>query len=343
MDDINLSKFELRTDLVMESIVDKEIEKVTNTFDDIVVNEIIISKNQESDIGKKAGIYSTIYFEDITDYENKEKVIKVFTMELKKVLKKLKINENDEGLIIGLGNDKSTPDALGPKTIGDILVTKHIFTLTPNEIEEGFRCVSALNPGVMGSTGIETSDIIRSVSDKIKPKFLIIIDALLAGSIERVNKTIQISTAGIHPGSGVGNYRVEISEQTMEIPVIAIGVPTVVDAATIVSDTIEFMMKNFSYQMNNEKTDKLVPFKNLNYIKRGNKETLNKEQRKKYIGVLGELEEHEIKQLIYEVLLPINYNLIVTPKEVDFLIDKLSNILSIGINQALHKKYEINM
>ena len=135
-------------------------------------------------------------------------------------------------IIIGLGNEKSTPDSLGPLSINDIIVTNHLFSLGIN-VEDGFRVVSAFNPGVMGQTGIETSDIIYALIKEIKPDFVIVVDALKASNVDRVNKTIQITDAGINPGSGIGNTRKEISKDVLNIPVFAVGVPTVVDLSLI--------------------------------------------------------------------------------------------------------------
>ena len=145
-----------------------------------------------------------------------------------------------------------------------------------------------------------------------------------------------MTDAGIHPGSGIGNNRKEISKETLDIPVIAIGVPTVVDAVTIVSDTINYMHKHFTYMKNNiNKTNKLIPINKINYLKEQIDVTI--EDKKNLLGIIGNLNESEIKQLIYEVLSPIGYNLMVTPKEINFVIDKLSDVIGNGINRALHK------
>ena len=199
--------------------------------------------------------------------------------------------------------------------------------------------MSAINPGVMGTTGIETSDIIASIIDKIKPDFVIVIDALASQSIERVNKTIQMTDTGIHPGSGVGNSRKEISKEVLGIPVIAIGVPTTVDAVTIVSDTINYMYKHFSYTKENinNPSNKLM-ISSPNYLKKNIR--INKKDKSKLLGMIGNLDEQETRQLIYEVLSPVGYNLMVTPKEIDFLIDKLSYIIGEGINKSLHKNID---
>ena len=197
--------------------------------------------NEKNSLGKKRGNYITIEFNDITDTQNRKYVEEVLIDEIKKMLKKMNIKENDSCLIVGLGNEKSTPDSLGPLTINNIIVTNHLYLL--NQLDSSFRRVSALNPGVMGQTGIDTSDIILSVVNSLKPDFIITIDALASQSIERVNKTIQITDTGISPGSGVGNKRKELSIHRIGLPVIAIGVPTIVDAVTITSEAIDYILK----------------------------------------------------------------------------------------------------
>ena len=332
---IDLKNYQIRTDLAIEATSNINIlNKKEYSIDNIKVTNIYLDKESSNIINKKIGNYTTIEFDDITDYKMKEKVKKIFSNELKKMLTKLKISKEASCLVLGLGNISSTPDSLGPQSINNILVTRHLFNLT--KVEEGFRNVSAISPGVTGNTGIETSDIILGIIDKIKPDFVIVIDALASQSVERVNKTIQMTDTGIHPGSGIGNNRKVISKETLNIPVIAIGIPTVVDAVTIVSDTINYMQKHFSYMKNNiKKTNKFIPLSQINYL-RENIE-INKEDKKNLFGMIGNLEDIEIKQLIYEVLIPIGYNLMVTPKEFDFVIDKLSDIIGNGINCALHK------
>lgn len=334
MNRINLNKYNIRTDLILESLNSKEY-LTTEKNDNITISRVIVDKENKDIIEKKEGSYITIEFLDITNYEDREKVGKCLENEIKKILEINNINSNDEGLIIGLGNNKSTADALGPKTIENILVTRHLFLLNVN-VKKGMRKVSAMIPGVMGNTGIETTDIIVSVIDKIKPKFIIVIDSLCASSVERLNKTIQISDAGIHPGSGVGNHRKEISKDTLGIPVIAIGVPTVVDASTIVNDTINYLFMHLSYLKNNYEENKLIVKRFGNYLDKIKNGNLTDEEKELIGGMIGELTNEEKKRLIDEVLESVNYNLIVTPKEIDFLIDKLSNLLSSSINNALH-------
>lgn len=330
---VDLSKYQIRTDLAIESIKDiKNISK-EKIEENIKITNVVVDDKVSSLINKKKGNYITIEFDDVTDSSNYEKVKKVFVRELNNLLNLLKIDKKASCLIIGLGNSKSTPDSLGPLTINNIIVTNHLFEL--DELSDEYRRVSVLVPGVMGQTGLETSDVISSIVDKFKPDFIILIDALASQSIERVNKTIQMTDTGIHPGSGIGNSRKEISYETLKIPCIAIGVPTVVDAITIVSDTINYMHKHYTYsKLNiNNPLNKLMAY-SPNYLKENI--TLNKKDKETLLGIVGTLEENEVKQLLFEVLTPIGFNLMVTPKEVDFLVEKLSLIIGNGINKALH-------
>ena len=333
---IDLSNYKIRTDLAIEAIDNKKIKGITSKEiieEGIKVTEVMIDEEASQIINKKKGNYITIEFEDVTDYENGKKVEKKFSSELTKLINKLNIDKEASCLIVGLGNSKSTPDSLGPLVINNVLVTNHLFEL--EEVTDGYRRVSVLVPGVMGQTGLETSEVISSLVDKFKPDFLIAIDALASQSIERVNKTIQMTDTGIHPGSGIGNSRKEISYETLKIPCIAIGVPTVVDAITIVSDTINYMHKHYTYsKLNiNNPLNKLMAY-SPNYLKENI--TLNKKDKETLLGIVGTLEENEVKQLLFEVLTPIGFNLMVTPKEVDFLVEKLSLIIGNGINKALH-------
>lgn len=325
---IDMKKYEVRTDLAIELISDTTSKK----YGDIKITNINLNEKDGKKINKKPGNYITIEFEDITDHDNSQQIKKLFAKELKKLLKN--INKESTCLVVGLGNEKTTPDALGPKTVKDVLVTNHLYVY--GNLEKGFRRVWAVSPGVMGQTGIETSDLIKAIADKIKPDFIITIDALASSSIERVNKTIQMTDAGINPGSGVGNKRKEISKDTIGIPVIAIGVPTVVDAASIVSDTINYMYKHFAYTKETYKNPEEKLKINVNYLKKDI--NIGEIDKKNLFGIVGNLTDTEVKSLINEILNPIGYNLMVTPKEEDFIIEKLSTVISHGINIALHEK-----
>lgn len=336
-----MSCYQIRTDLILDLIknyenIDGVIEK-TYVEDDVYVSNIEVLDEACKIIDKKAGYYTTIYFDDVSDSSNRENVKKIFSRELKKILDLENIKDDDSCLVIGLGNEKVTPDSLGPKTIDNIIVTKHIYDLTKS-LEDGYRITSKLAPGVMGDNGIETSVIISSLIQSVKPDFIIVVDALASDYIGRVAKTIQISTTGICPGSGIGNKRQEISKEIFNIPVISIGVPMVVDAVTIVFDTFNFMTKHFSYNINNKDDvkNKLIPSYRRNYLK-DNNIPLSKEETTYFLGAFGNLSDFEKKALIYDVLTPIGYNFMVTLKEVDFNILQLSEVLSYGINNSLHK------
>ena len=279
-------------------------------------------------------IYITIEFDDVTDFNNSKEVEKVFIEEIKNMLLVHNIKKDDSCMIVGLGNEKSTPDSLGPKSVNNIIVTNHFFDMGLN-VEEGFRVVSAFNPGVMGQTGMETSNVVYAIAKELKPDFIIVIDALKASNVNRVNKTIQITDAGINPGSGIGNTRKEISENILNIPVFAIGIPTVVDTVTIVTDTFSYL-ENYFYHMKNN-IDK--PKEKLKIVRTNiDKGNLTNNEKQNLFGMLGTLSKEEFRSLIGEAINPIGYNMIVTPKEVDFVIDKLSKLVSSGINNALHEK-----
>lgn len=322
MGNIDLSKYHLRTDLIIEN------EEVIHQKENIDGIEITSSYQN--------GNYITISFDDITNYESREKVGKVVENLLKEILVKNDIREEDECLIIGLGNIKSTPDSLGVKVVNDILITKHLFKY--GSVKDGIRKVSSFTPGVMANTGLESSNIIKAIIKEEKPKFIIVIDALASLSIDRINKTIQITDTGIHPGSGIGNNRKEISEKTIGIPVIAIGVPTVVSSTTIVYDTIEYLFKHISYIKENENLNKLTFTKSKNYKDKIKDKKLTEEEQNTLLGLFGTLNNLEKRSLIKEVLTDIDLDLIVTPSEIDFLIDKLSNLIASAINNSLHKE-----
>lgn len=337
MHEIDLKKYNVRSDLVVDFIQTnhkKGIDCKEENYDKVSVLDIALSKDNE--LSKKEGRYITISFEDVTDTSNRKDVQNILVKKLKGLLSDKGLLEK-KCLVVGLGNGDSTPDSLGPKVASEVLVTRYLFELENVEVEKGYSCVSSIIPGVIGTTGIESSDIVLGIVEKIKPDFIIAIDALASSSIDRINKTIQITDTGIHPGSGVGNKRKELSESTLNIPVIAIGIPTVIDGVTIVSDTIKYMLKQFSYnkEASTKNSNKLVPITNRNYLEHDKE--LTPTEKKEVLGLVGSLTEEEMKSLIFEVLTPIGYNLMVTVKEVDFITENLAKVLVYGINHSLHK------
>ena len=333
--EINLSNIDIHTDLAID-VIDKissldGVRQVIKNVDGVSITDVKLEK--KNSLNKKEGNYITIEFDDVTDSTNYNKVKDVVKMELSSLLDKMNIKDSDTCLFIGLGNAKSTPDSLGPKVSKDIIVTKHIYDL--GDLDSKYRVVSVISPGVSANTGIETSDIVDSIVKKIRPNFIIAVDALASGSIDRVNKTIQMTDTGIHPGSGIGNARKEISKSTIGIPVIAIGVPTVVDASVIVADTINYMYKHYAFNKEYSKNPKSkLTFNNVNYLNKNI--VINTKDKEDLFGLIGKLNSDEVKILINEVLNPIGYNLMVTPKEIDFVIDRLSTLISCSVNETLH-------
>jgi len=259
-------------------------------------------------MGKPSGSYITVEARGLksADADLKDNVSKVLAKELVKLLPK---KENIKTLVVGLGNWDVTPDALGPQVVSKILVTRHLFEMYNKTEDPSMTAVSAISPGVMGTTGIETGDIIKGIVDKSKPDLLVAVDALASRKMERVSTTIQISTTGISPGSGVGNKRKELSEKTLGIPVIAIGVPTVVDAATMTNDTINMVISGLK-----------------NHSEEGSQ----------FYNMLSGMEDQEKYSLIKEVLEPYGANVIVTTKEIDKIITDISQVIANAINISLH-------
>lgn len=331
--EIDLSKYNLRTDLIIDevnSIKKDYIEIKECDKDGIIINKTKVKEDNEV---KNKGTYITISFEDVTDRNNFKKVQKIFEEELRYIIKDLNLQKDYKTLVVGLGNRNSTPDSLGVKVSESIIVTRHLFEL--NEVSKEYNNVASFTPNVMGNTGIEAVDVIKGIINEIDIDLVIVVDALASSKIERVNKTIQLTNSGINPGSGVGNYRKEISENTLGTKVIAIGIPTVVDAATIATDTINLLIKKVEYMKNNNPKEKLKAKDKVNYLKE-TRQSLNEIEKNNLLGLIGTLSDEDLKSLIIEVLSPIDYNMMVTPKEVDFIIDKLSLLISKSINNVLH-------
>ncbi|GAA0602051.1 GPR endopeptidase [Virgibacillus siamensis] len=352
-------EYQVRTDLAVEAkdmYVEKEENKQQQEINGVTVKEreesnIRISNVEVDDegsklIGKKPGTYITIYADGVKrqDTKRQEAAAKIFAEELKKLIDEEGLPANANGLIVGLGNWNVTPDALGPMSVEKVLVTSHLFQMDHESVSDGYRPVAAVTPGVMGVTGMETSDIIFGIVEKFNPDFVIAIDALASRSIERVNETIQIANSGIHPGSGVGNKRKELSKETLGIPVFSIGVPTVVDAVTITSDTIDYLLKHFGreWREKDNPSKSLTPASMTFGDKKFTEDDLpDDEQRKTVLGIVGGLSEDDKRALIKEVLTPIGHNLMVTPKEVDGFMKDMATLLATGLNAAMHEKVTV--
>jgi len=303
-----------RTDLALEiheMLVEaaSELSGVTKQNEEkegVMISRIKIeTKEAESKMGRPIGNYITLELPDInlTLSEENEKISTVLKNELASLVD---LNDNSVILIVGLGNRYITPDALGPSVVSKLMVTRHLFQYIPEELDEGLRSVSAISPGVLGITGIETVEIVKGIVDKVRPDFVIAIDALAARSVDRIISTVQISDTGISPGAGVGNNRKGLNRETLGVPVIAIGIPTVIDAATITSDTIDSLKENMQSPLG-------------------------------VIGSISHMDEDERYSLIRKSADEKLTGFIVTPKDIDSLIEKASKIVADGINLTLHK------
>ncbi|TCL64273.1 spore protease [Hydrogenispora ethanolica] len=251
-------------------------------------------------IGKQPGFYVTLEAPGLRthDRDKWEEIAFLMAKEIEGYIARFQLGDDDPCLVVGLGNWSATPDALGPKVVEHILVTRHLQETAPPEKKGGLRPVCALAPGVLGTTGMETGEIVMGVVQRTKPKFVVVIDALASRSTQRMGATLQIADTGIHPGSGLGNKRIGLTPQTLGVPVIAIGVPTVVEATTIVQDALQEMTRM---------APSLVSPKAVNQ-----------------------------RELIGRVLSPYLNSLIVTPKEIDVMIEDLARVVSGALNIALH-------
>lgn len=318
-----VEKYNIRTDLALEEkerfesdqvevqgvVLEEEYDKEREIR---VTTVRIETENGATTMGKPVGTYLTIEAPNLSSpdegihREVSEELAKYLIEVMEKIIPE---SEHDkEVLVIGLGNRQATPDALGPYVADNLNITRHIVKEYGKyaALEEMNCVVSAIVPGVMAQTGMETAEIIKGVVRETKPDLLIVIDALAARNSRRLNRTIQIADTGINPGSGVGNYRNAITKETIGVPVIAIGVPTVVDAVTIVSDTMENLLS-----------------------------ALETSESLKGVGlVLGGYSEAEKYELIKELIAPNLNSMFMTPKDIDETVKRLSYTISEGLNLA---------
>ncbi|MBR6729122.1 MAG: GPR endopeptidase [Clostridia bacterium] len=293
--DLAIEMHELLTEAAEEL---SGISKEQKEYKSIPLSHVTIeTKEAAQKMGKPQGNYITLELTNLNiadgiDYENACHAL----AEALRTLDPLQ-NKNNV-LVVGLGNRSITPDALGPKVVEKLMVTRHLLTYIPEHIDERIHSVCAISPGVLGTTGMETLEVILGVTKTVRPDVIIVVDALAARSTERISNTIQLCDTGISPGAGVGNKRKALNQDTLGVPVVAIGVPTVIDAVTITTDLLEAVSKEAvsSEQTRNEKRTALI-------------------------------------QSLPEPL----QQFIVTPKDVDLLIDRISKVVANGINLALHK------
>ena len=325
-----VEKYKIRTDLAMEQkerfesdhveVSGVVLEEEYDEEKEIKITTVRIEKeNGAKAMGKPVGTYLTLEAPNMAaaDEGYHREISETLAGFLEKYMKDTEENQ-EKGysvLVVGLGNREVTPDALGPYVVDQLNVTRHIVQEYGRYAvgKGGSRIVSAIVPGVMAQTGMESAEIIRGIVNETTPDLIMVIDALAARSTKRLNRTIQISDAGIHPGAGVGNHRSEITKDTMGIPVIAIGVPTVVDAATIVNDTME----NFITALETSETLKGVGV------------------------VLQGYNSAEKYELVKELIAPHLNGMFVTPKDIDDTVRRISYTISEAMNMLFAGKEKI--
>ncbi len=312
-----IEKYSIRTDLALEQkerfesdnveVQGVVLEEDYDEEQEIKITTVKIeTENGAKTMGKPVGTYITMEASNmaVPDEDYHREISKKLKEFLAKFVKADK--EEYSVLVVGLGNRKVTPDALGPYVVDNLNITRHIVKEYGKYAmgEEEIHLVSAIVPGVMGQTGMETVEIIRGVVRETRPDMIIAIDALAARSSRRLNRTIQIADTGINPGSGVGNHRNAITKETVGVPVIAIGIPTVVDAATIVNDTMENLIAALE-----------------------SSETL------RGVGVVMQgYNAAEKYELVKELISPHLNGLFVTPKDIDETVKLISYTISEALN-----------
>lgn len=276
-----------------------------------ISNIRVKNKYGEKLLGKKVGYYSTLELPKLTyyDVDMMDKISLIFGKVLKEFIT---MDSTKTALVVGLGNWNVTSDSLGPKVISKLFVTRHLKEFMPQYIEDDISSVCAISPGVLGTTGIETSEIVKSLVNKIKPDYVICVDSLAARKVSRLNTTIQVGNTGINPGAGVNNHRKPLNEETLGVPVIGIGIPTVVDSLTIVSDSVNLIL------------DSIIRDIDESYIEK---------------NLLGERQRMDMIRKTLSISMG---EMIVTPKDVDSVIESMSKMIAMGINIALHPNLDMD-
>lgn len=315
-----VTEFPVRTDLAVEAreALAGDVPGVTTAVERgprVSVTRVeVTSPAGAQRMGKPEGRYVTIEATGLRqrDRDLQDEVGRTLVGELSRLLRAL-VKKEDEfvTLVVGLGNWNATPDALGPRVVSKILVTRHVRDFLPRELAGTLRPVAAISPGVLGLTGIDTSAIVRGVVAETRPDVVIAIDALAARNLERMLTTIQIADTGIQPGSGVGTRRGGLDAATLGVPVVAVGVPTVVHALTIANDAVEGLAQAL----------------------RGTGRRL---------AALDTMPLTEKRRLVNEVLTPASGELMVTPKEIDVFVEDLARMVAGAINVALHPGVDVD-
>lgn len=316
-----MQKYYIRSDLALESLESakekEDYHRECKEIDGIKIETFeILRKNNyyPHEVGK----YVEISFNDYND-----ELIHHCCKQLKEFITSSTDKIDPLIMIVGLGNDTLTSDAIGPRTVHYTKATHHL-PLEERHEKQLYDCICII-PNVMAKSGIETADYIQSLKQEFKPDVIIVIDALCAKSYEKICKVIQMNNVGIYPGSGIGNHRKAINTVTMDIPVIAIGVPTVIHVSSLVSEVFSIMESYFHESLSPASTLKVGRRKKY-------KGELSLSQRELIMGELGKLNEQQRQQLFFEILSPLEDQMILCDKAIDFDLEMLSKILSKSIN-----------
>lgn len=311
-------------------------------------------------MGKAPGTYVTIEAPSLRNrnQEEQEQIAQYLAEEISKFFEGMHIGPEAPCLVVGLGNRNATPDALGPAAVDELLVTRHLHEMAPPELRGGLRPVAAIAPGVLGLTGIETGEIVAGIVDRIRPAVVICIDALASRSAERLGTTIQLADTGINPGAGIGNQRMGITRESIGVPVLAIGVPTVIHATTIVGDALDLLaqelhgggMTPYSNPGGQHGMGRLDPSRirvretQAGAGPGGGASGLQYSRTGVPIGndAFGlPIDPVQKKFMVQQLLGPHMGGMVVTPKEIDTMIDDIASCLGGGLNAALHPAIDL--
>lgn len=351
-------RYGVRTDLALEAhqvIVDHEgppeipgVRVESEETEHAKISRVVIATDEGARMmGKVRGNYVTVESEvfRLRDKEAQEEVAQTVAREISSFLEHMGLAQDAGVLVVGLGNWNATPDSVGPKVVGQVLVTRHLYEMSPPELRGGLRPLSAMAPGVLGLTGIETGEIVMGVVDRIKPHLVICIDALASRSSQRVCSTIQLADSGIHPGSGVGNKRMAITQEVLGIPVLAIGVPTVVHAVTIAGDAMELLAQEMGFRPPVGLDAPLPPApgrldpSRIRVMDADRPVVESEGPRHDAFGL--PVDPQQKRYMMAQLLQPYMGSMIVTPKDIDAYIDDISTVVAGALNAALHPSIDL--
>ncbi len=301
-----VEELKTRTDQVPSGVLMDQYQAAPGVH---VTQVDVLDESAAQDMGKPIGTYITIESQALKSRNRtvQDRMSETLSDSIQKMLKE--VPDDAPILVVGLGNQNATPDALGPRVVNLLLVTRHLKSLVPEDLSGKLRSTAAISPGVLGTTGIESEEIIEGILSQIDAGAVLAIDALAAREVNRLFTTVQLTDTGIHPGAGVGNDRPPIDQNTLGVPVIALGIPTVVHALTIATQTVGMLVEKL--QDNDQ-----------------------------FSSMIGDMSAAGRANLIGEVLSPVVGDMIVTPKEIDVIMREAAQVVAKGINAAIHTEWD---